>query len=137
LKPGALLGVLHGPFGFHPRMEAVLDDTVAALKAAGAEVVDLDDFPNPGQVSEPELEVLLYELKDGLNAYLATLGPDTPVKSLKEVIAFDEAHRAEECPFFKQELFIRAEKKGPLTEPAYLAAREACLKSPVPKASMR
>jgi amidase len=132
LQPGALkgarIGVLHGPFGLHPRMEAVLAAAVAALKSAGAEIVDLGDFPDLGTVSDPELEVLLYELKDGLNAYLAGLGPDAPVKSLAEVIRFNEAHHAQEMPFFAQELFVRAEAKGPLTEAAYRDARALCLK---------
>ena len=132
LKPGALkgarLGVLHGPFGMHPRMETVLAAQVTALKAAGAVIVDLGDFPNLGQVYEPELEVLLYELKDGLNAYLATLGPGAPVKTLTDVIAFNETHRAKEMPFFGQELFVRAEAKGPLSDPAYITARALCLK---------
>ena len=132
LKPGALkgarLGVLRGPFGFHPRMEAVLDETVAALKAAGAVIVDVGEFPNLAQVSEPELEVLLYELKAGLNAYLAALRPGASVTTLKEIIVFNEANRAREMPFFGQELFGRAQAKGPLTEAGYLAARALCLK---------
>jgi amidase len=72
--------------------------------------------------------VLLYEFKEGLNAYLATLGPDSPIKSLADVIAFNTAHAGQELHFFGQELMIRAEAKGPLTEPAYQAARAACLK---------
>lgn len=125
---GARIGVLHGPFGLHPRMENVLDEAVVTMKAAGVEVVDLGEFPNLGQISEPELEVLLYELKDGLNTYLAGLGSAASVKTLGEVIVFNEKHRAQEMPFFGQELFIRAEAKGPLTDPGYLAARKLCLK---------
>ncbi len=132
LQPGALqgarIGVLHGPFGLHPRMEAVLAAAVARLKSAGAEIVELGDFPDLGKVSDPELEVLLYELKDGLNTYLAGLGPDAPVKTLADVIRFNEAHHAQEMPFFAQELFVRAEGKGPLTEAAYRDARALCLK---------
>ncbi len=132
LKPdalkGARLGVLHGPFGMHPRMKAILTEQVVALKAAGAVIVDLGEFPGLDRVSDPELEVLLYELKDGLNAYLSTLGPDAKVKTLADVITFNETHRAEEMAFFGQELFTRAEAKGPLTEAAYLSARALCLK---------
>ncbi len=125
---GARIGVLHGPFGLHPRMEKVLDAAVVTMKAAGVEIVDLGEFPNLGQISEPELEVLLYELKDGLNTYLAGLGSGASVKTLAEVIVFNERHRAQEMPFFAQELFIRSEAKGPLTEPGYLVARALCLK---------
>jgi len=66
--------------------------------------------------------VLLYEFKADLNAYLASLGPRAPVKSLKEIIEFNEKHRDQEMPFFGQELFIKAEAKGPLTSPAYRKA---------------
>ena len=132
LKSGALrrarLGILRGPFGLHPRLEKVLDETVRILKAAGAEIVDLGEFPNLAQVSEPELDVLLYELKNGLNTYLSGLGSGAPVKTLGDVIAFNEAHRVQEMPYFGQELFIRAEAKGPLTDPGYLSARALCLK---------
>lgn len=127
LRPGALrgarLGVLRGPFGFHPRMAAVLDSTLEALKTAGAEIIDLGEMPQMNEISGPELEVMLYELKDGLNAYLAALGPGARVKSLEEVIRFNDQHRAGEMPFFGQELFLKAQAKGPLTEPAYLEAR--------------
>jgi len=125
---GARLGVLRGPFGFHPRMGRVLDETIAALKAAGAEIVDLGEFPNLNQISDPELEVLLYELKVGLNSYFADLAPGSSIKMLADLIRFNEAHRSVELQFFGQELFERAQAKGPLTDPAYLAARELCLK---------
>ena len=125
---GARLGVLRGPFGFHPRMEGMLSATVAALKAAGAEIVEVGDFPHLTQISEPELDVLLYELKAGLNTYLSELAAGAPTKTLADVIRFNEAHRSEEMPFFGQELLERAEAKGPLSDPVYVAARELCLK---------
>jgi amidase len=132
LKPGALqgarLGVIRGPFGLDPRLDPLLEAAIAKMKSAGAEVVDLGEFAGFNQAGEPELEVLLYEYKDGLNAYFATLGPDSPIKSLADVIAFNEAHAAQELPHFGQELMVRAQAKGPLTEPAYRAARAACLK---------
>ncbi len=123
LKPGALkgarLGIVRGPFTFHPRMEAVLTGLVAALRAAGAVVVDPLELPVMKKLSEPEDAVLHYEFKDGLNAWFASLGPGAPVKSLAELIAFNEAHRAQEMPFFAQEELIAAQARGPLTEPAY------------------
>jgi amidase len=68
---------------------------------------------------DSELEMFLYELKADLNAYLARL-TSSPVRSLKDVIAFNESHRAEEMPYFGQDLFVKSEAKGPLTEKAYL-----------------
>jgi amidase len=69
---------------------------------------------------------MLYEFKAGLNSYLASLGPKAPVKSLKEIIEFNEAHREKELPWFGQETMIAAEAKGPLTEKAYVDALATC-----------
>ena len=74
----------------------------------------------------PEIEVLLYEFKADLNAYLARVGRAVPAHSLAEVIAFNEKHRDTEMPYFGQETMLKAEKKGPLTEKAYLDALETC-----------
>ena len=63
---------------------------------------------------------MLYEFKNDLNAYLAAR--DAPVKSLADCIAFNNANRATEMPYFEQELMIQAEAKGPLTDKAYLDA---------------
>jgi amidase len=68
--------------------------------------------------------VFLYELKADLNAYLATLGPSAPVKTLKDIIDFNERNRQKEMPYFGQDLFLKAEAKGSLTEQAYLDALE-------------
>lgn len=132
LKAGALggarLGVVRGPFGLDPRLQPLLDQAVATLQAAGAEVVDLGEVKSLSTAGDPEFEVLLYEFKDGLNAYFASLGPAAPIKSLAELIAYNQAHAATEMPFFGQELLASAEAKGPLTDQAYLDARAACLK---------
>jgi amidase len=92
------------------------------MKRRGAVIVDPADIPHTGEYDDSELEVLLYELKADLAAYLATRGPQVPVRTLADVIAFNEAHRATEMPYFGQELFLRAQEKGPLTTPAYLEA---------------
>ena len=123
---GARLGVVRGPFGFHPRMEPLLNDLVQALRAAGAVIVDPVKIPTLGQLSSLQGDLLSYEFKDGLNRYLAEPGRVTPIKTLAEAIAFNEAHRAEEMRFFGQEDFIAAQARGPLTDQAYLDARAAC-----------
>jgi len=132
LKPGALkgarLGVIRGPFGLDARLKPLLDAAIERMKAAGAEVTDLGEFPDFNKANDPEMEVLLYEYKDGLNAYFATLGPASPIKSLADVIAFNTAHAGQELQHFGQELMVKAQAKGPLTEPAYLEARATCLK---------
>ena len=63
--------------------------------------------------------MLLYEFKADLNSYLASLGPRAPVKSLKEIIDFNEQYRDREMPYFGQDLFTKAQAKGPLTDKAY------------------
>ena len=123
---GARLGVLTGPFDFDPKLDVQLNREVTELKAAGAEIAYWGEYPTFLGLGDPEREVLLYEFKDGINRYLATLGPASPVKSLADLITFNRAHAAAEMPYFKQQIFVRAQAKGPLTEPAYRAAVDAC-----------
>jgi len=125
---GARIGVLHGPFRFHPRMEGVLSQSVDALRAAGATLIDLGELSALANLGSAPGDVLSYEFKDGINAYLASLGPGSPVKSLADLIAFNEAHAAQEMAFFGQELFTRAQARGPLTDEAYRSARATCLR---------
>ena len=88
------------------------------MKKRGAIIVDPADIPTQGKFDDSELEVLLYEFKADLNSYLASLGPRAPVKSLKEIIDFNEQYRDREMPYFGQDLFIKAQAKGPLTDKA-------------------
>jgi amidase len=125
---GARIGVVRGPFGFHPSLQIVLTEAVAALRAAGAVIVDPVEFRASGKLERAEEEVLLYEFKDGLNRYLAALGPKAPVKSLADVIDFNLRHSGEELALFDQALLERAQAKGRLTAPDYLAARATCVR---------
>lgn len=118
---GARLGVARKFFGTDPRVDRLMEDALAEMRRLGAETIDVE-LSKGNEYEESELEVLLYELKADLNAYLATLGPQARVKTLADVIAFNEAHRAEEMPYFGQELFLRAQEKGDLTTPAYKEA---------------
>lgn len=132
LQPGALrgarIGVVRGPFGFHARMEPAMNALVAVLRAAGAEVVDPVAIGSLGKFGSATGTLLSYEFKEAMNRYLAAPGRAASMKTLADLIAFNEAHRAEEMPFHGQEDFIAAEARGPLTEPAYLEARATCLK---------
>jgi amidase len=119
---GARIGVAREFFGFHAAVDRVMEGALAEMKRRGAELVDPADIPHTGEYDESELTVLLYELKADLNAYLATLGPKAPVRTLADVIAFNEAHPADEMPYFGQDLFIKAQEKGPLTDLAYVEA---------------
>jgi amidase len=99
-----------------------MNEAVAAMKSAGAVLVDPANIPTKGKFDDSEFEVLLYEFKADLNAYLAGLGPRAPAKSLADLIAFNERNREREMPFFGQEIFVMAQKKGPLTTRAYRLA---------------
>jgi amidase len=119
---GARLGVARKYFGFNDRVDKLMNDSIEALKMLGAIIVDPADIPTSGKFDDSELEVLLYEFKTDLNAYLAALGNRTPVHSLKEIIDFNEKNREREMPYFGQDLLVKAEAKGPLTDKKYLAA---------------
>jgi amidase len=122
---GARLGVVRQRLmGYSPATDRVMEAAIADLKRLGAIIVDPADVATIGQFDDSELEVLLYEFKADLNKYLAWLGPNARVHSLKDVIEFNEAHRDTEMPYFGQELMLRAQDKGPLTDKAYLAALE-------------
>jgi amidase len=124
---GARIGVARKQyFGYSPPADRLIEAAIGDMKARGAIILDPADVPTAGALEDCELEILLFEFKAGLNAYLAGLGPSARVKSLTDVIAFNERERDREMPFFGQELFLRAEKKGPLTSPAYRKAAATC-----------
>jgi amidase len=116
---GARIGVHRKAFGFNDAVDKLIGDRIDIMKRRGATIVDPADIPTQGKFDDSELEVLLYEFKADLNSYLASLGPNAPVKSLKEIIAFNEQYRDREMPYFGQDLFIKAQAKGPLTDKAY------------------
>ena len=126
LKPDALkgkrFGILRQSMGFHPGVDASMQGAITALTAAGAEVVEAT-IANDGRWNAPEMEVLLYEFKDGVNHYLKNSG--APLESLEALIAWNIANKDKAMPFFGQELFEQSQAKGPLTDPAYLKARDA------------
>jgi amidase len=123
---GARLGVPRNLAGFHPAVDQALDTAIAAIESAGGVVVDGLKLPSAGQFDDAELEVLLYEFKADLATYLTARGATAPARSLADVIAFNERERERELPWFGQELFERALAKGPLSDPAYRAARALC-----------
>lgn len=123
---GARVGVARNYFGFHDRVDAVMAEALDALKQAGATLVDPAPIPDIDKVSDAETAVLLYELKADLNSYLARLGPQAPVRTLKDVIAFNEKNRDRELRYFGQDRFVKAEAKGPLTDKEYVEALEKC-----------
>ncbi|AEI67052.1 amidase [Corallococcus macrosporus] len=124
---GARIGVPRERFfGYHPATDARVEEALALMKSRGAILVDPAPIPSAARLDAPELEVLLYEFKAGLEAYLATLPEGTAPRTLAALIRYNEAHADAELPYFGQELFHLAEAKGPLTDKAYLKALHAC-----------
>jgi amidase len=116
---GARIGVHRKGFGFNDAVDKLMNDCIDILKRRGATVIDPADIPTAGKFDDSELEVLLYEFKADLNEYLRSLGPRAPVKSLKEIIDFNEQYRDREMPWFGQDIMTKAQAKGPLTDKAY------------------
>jgi amidase len=120
---GARIGVVCAHYmGFNDDVDRLVGDAIEAMKHGGAVIVDPADIPTAGKFDDSEFDVLLYEFKADLNKYLASLGPGAPVRSLAEIIAFNEKHRDREMPWFGQDIMIKAQAKGPLTEKKYLEA---------------
>jgi amidase len=116
----ARLGIARKYFGSNDAADKVMDDSIAEMKRQGADIVDPIDYPSHEKLNESEFEVLLYEFKADLNAYLKNRGG--PVRSLSDIITFNEERRSEEMSFFGQDIMIKADRKGPLTETAYIGA---------------
>ncbi len=108
--------------GFNDAVDKLMHDSIDVLKRLGATVIDPADIPTQGKFDDSEFEVLLYEFKADLNKYLASLGPSAPVKSLKDVIDFNEKNRDRELRYFGQDIMVKAQAKGPLTERKYRMA---------------
>jgi amidase len=125
---GKRIGVSRSDFGFNPMVDKLMSDAIDVLKKSGAEVIDPANIDSMKNLGDAEITVLLYELKADLAAYFATLGAQAPVKTLKDVIDFNEKNAEKELVYFGQELFTQAEAKGPLTDQKYIEALAKCRK---------
>jgi amidase len=121
---GARIGIARKYFGFNDAVDGLMEQSLDVMRKQGATLVDPADIETFGKFDESELLVFMYELKADLNAYLARLGPNAPVHTLKDIIDFNDRNRQKEMPYFGQDLFLKAEAKGPLSEKAYLDALE-------------
>jgi amidase len=123
---GARIGV-QARTGNNPIVDKVLEQAITLLKAQGAEVIDPAPIETAGQLGTNERDVLQYEFKADLNAYLATMPANVKPRTLADLIAFNAANEDREMPFFGQETFIASQARGPLTDQAYIDARAKCL----------
>ena len=127
---GLRIGILRSYFGAgdYPEVEDVYQRAVDRLVSLGAEIVDPIEHQRAPEARQAEFEVLLHEFKVGLRDYLADQRPletQTAVRSLAELIIFNDAHRGEVMPIFGQSVLIEADSRGGLDAPVYLAALEA------------
>ena len=117
---GARIGVARAKFfGYSDAADRIVNGAIEEMKRRGAVIVDPADIPNAGKYDDTEFEVLLYEFKADLNAYLASLGPAARVRTLADIIVFNERDRAREMPWFGQEIMLMAQEKGPLSSRKY------------------
>jgi amidase len=124
---GKRLGIEKSFLKGNPDVLALLNKTIALLKEKGATIVEVDVLKPINAVRQAEFSILQYEFKDGLNKYLATA--NAKVKSLKEVIAYNNENEPQTMPFFKQETLINSEKEGGLDSKAYKDALAKSLSS--------
>ncbi|WP_310571781.1 amidase [Gemmatimonas sp.] len=123
---GARIGVARNMAGFHPMTDAAFERAIDALRKAGAVIVDPANVPTVGKYDEAELDVLLYEFKAGVNAYLAERGSTVSVRTMDDVIAFNRANSSVEMPYFGQEQMERSQSMGSLDDAKYRDAVAAC-----------
>jgi amidase len=114
---GARLGVARQLFGFNDPVDKMMIEILQVLTDQGAQLVDPVNIATYSKLSEMENEAMSWEFKNDLNAYLAARGG--PMRNLADLIAFNEKNRTREMPYFDQDLFIKAEARGPLTAKAY------------------
>ena len=126
---GARIGVARSFTGFDPRIIELFDDAINVMRDAGAVIVDPANLDASAWNDPLSLVLLEYEFKADLNAYLEGLGPDAPVKSLAEVIAFNEANADREMPYFGQQRMHDSQARGPLTDRAYVEAKRIVQRS--------
>jgi amidase len=119
---GARIGIARRTFGFNEDVDKVMEAALETMRRQGAVLVDPAPIESAGKFGESEFTIFLYELKADLNAYLAKLGPNAPVKTLKDIIEFNEKNSAKEMPYFGQDTFLKSEEKGPLTTQEYIDA---------------
>jgi amidase len=122
---GARIGVARNYFGYHEKVDALINRSIEVMKEQGAIIVDPANVETAGKFGGCEFTIFRYELKNDMKKYLqerSSTGPQT----LADLIEFNEKNRDKEMPFFEQEFFEMAVKVGPLTDKAYLDALKEC-----------
>lgn len=123
---GKRIGLFKAPLGINFKVDTLMSKAVSFLKSQGAEVIEVNELSR-GKVDSCEMEIMLYEYKDGLNKYFQSLGPAAPVKSIEDLIRFNQSDPIE-LKYYNQSYLERAQQKGDLTQPGYLNALAKLMK---------
>ncbi|NRB47874.1 MAG: amidase [Saprospiraceae bacterium] len=123
---GKKIGLYTRALGFHHQVDELIEKAVTLMEAQGAEVIRIDRIGS-GDGGRDSFQIMLYEFKDGLNKYFASLGPDAPIKNLEDLIAFNKQDSIESS--FDQGLLEMAQKKESLDTPEYKELLDKMLKN--------
>lgn len=125
---GKRIGVLRDAFGINEKVDSIMEKSISILKAKGAEVIDSIKIDNSNKFGSASFALLQFEFKDGLNKYLAGLGSESPIKSLEELIKFNEENHEHCMPYFEQEILILSEKRKSLDSDEYKKVLEKVIR---------
>jgi amidase len=118
------IGIARNFFGFHEKVDELMEQTISLLRKGGAVIVDPVEIETKGMYDQQELDVLLYEFKEDINKYLSKVKGN--VQSLEQLIEFNNKEKERVMPHFGQDIFMKALGKGSLNDPEYLQALEIC-----------
>ena len=122
---GKRIGVMRSSFGFHEKVDKIMEDSIEVIKNAGATIIDPIEIKTRREYGNSGYQVLLYEFKDGVNKYLSSA--NAKLKTLADVIAFNKDNKAESMPYFEQEILEEAQEKGDLDTKEYKEALDKVL----------
>ena len=125
---GTRIGVARNYFDKSDLIDKIIEEAVEKMKDLGAEIIDPVEIKTINDLGDPELQILLYDFKHDLKAYLAKYGPINSLKNIADIINFNNEHQEKILPYFGQELFTMANEKGPITSDEYKEALEKCLR---------
>ena len=123
---GTRIGVARNYFDKSDLIDKIIEEAVEKMKDLGAEIIDPVEIKTINDLGDPELQILLYDFKHDLKAYLAKYGPINSLKNIADIINFNNEHQEKILPYFGQELFTMANEKGPITSDEYKEALEKC-----------
>lgn len=117
---GKKIALYTAPMGKNRDVDSLTFKAIRLIKSKGAEIIEIDQI-SPVETSKNSFQVMLYEYKDGLNKYFSSLGKDSPIKNLSELIEFNEKDSIE-LRYFNQAYLKMANEKEGLNSKSYKEA---------------